>query len=190
MTMIGNKPPQPAPEEPYPDIPIGFLRQRRNLLLSSILLTFTSLFVEKIDEVSLLGTKLTVTSPKMTVLVLLMIVNGYFLLRAFQYAFSYRLSVTPQVDFYQRRWFKDPSMAEVMKGVQGKVVVRRKNSKYKETDLVLEVDGWKYWPTRVLGYCQVMILRKEFTDFHLPFLAGMTAIGVGFFRIGQISCWW
>lgn len=62
-----------------------FLKQRRNLILMSVMVSFLNITNAKLEEISLLGNKITINNPE-SIPFILIFVLGYFLIRYFQYS--------------------------------------------------------------------------------------------------------
>ena len=73
---------------PSLDMPPGFLRQRRNLMITSILLILMSLAVKEVKELSLAGVKLELGSGLVGPLGTGLVVLGYLAWRFYQYGHS------------------------------------------------------------------------------------------------------
>jgi len=170
------------------DLHPGYLRQRRNLMLSSTLLLILALGVKEIKEVNPLGAKVVFFEGNVeSVLFCGLIAAGYFCIRVIQYIGGHKLLHS---SFYRSELKKLVREACKKKhaGINGYVddilndwsytFVRHdsKNEEFKISRFERFKVGWRLWLKHTIAY-------NHFTDYFFPILFGIAAIACGIFRI-------
>jgi len=97
-----------------------FLKQRRNLVLMSVMVSFLNITNAKLEEINLLGNKITINHPE-SIPFILSFVLGYFLIRYFQY--------THEID---NKGFKEKLLKRTEKKLSSNILKREYNKENSE----------------------------------------------------------